>query len=137
MHGDGFIFPVVDEPLENSTPYAKELPHTTYQEILQVFKRTCIISTHYPPFARGSFPPIGIFSHLVSLYMENFQPILPFLHYPTLNLSTTHWLLVLALASIGSHYMESEHNDIFIVAMHEFTRRAIQTVVSSGCYPQY
>lgn len=135
MHGDGFIFPEVDEPLENSTPNVKELPHTTYNEILRVFKRTCIISTHYPPFARGSFPPIGVFSQLVFLYMENFQPILPFLHHPTLDLSTTHWLLVLALASIGSHYMESEDNDVFIVAMHEFTRRAIQTVVSSDCWP--
>lgn len=135
MHGDEFIFPEVDEPLENSTPNIKELPHTTYNEILRVFKRTCIISTHYPPFARGSFPPIGIFSQLVFLYLDNFQPILPFLHHPTLDLSTTHWLLVLALASIGSHYMESEDNDVFTVAMHEFTRRAIQTVVSSDCWP--
>lgn len=133
MHGDGFIFPELNEPLENSTPNIKELPHTTYNEILRVFKQTCIISTHYPPFARESFPPIGIFSQLVFLYMDNFQPILPFLHHPTLDLSTMHWLLVLALASIGSHYMESEDNDIFIVAMHEFTRRAIQTVVSSNC----
>jgi hypothetical protein len=131
MHGDGFFFPEVNEPLENSTPNIKELPHTTYDEILRLFKQTCIISTHYPPFARGSFPPIGIFSQLVFLYMENFQPILPFLHHPTLDLSTMHWLLVLALASIGGHYMESEDNDVFIVAMHEFTRRAIQTVVSS------
>jgi hypothetical protein len=63
--------------------------------------------------------------------MENFQPILPFLHQPTLDLSTTHWLLILALASIGSHYMESEDNELFVVAMHEFTRRAIQAFVSS------
>lgn len=131
MHGHGFTFPEVDEPLEKSIPNIKELPYTTYNELLRVFKRTCTISTHYPPFARGSFPPIGIFSQLVFLYMENFQPILPFLHHPTLDLSTTHWLLVLALTSIGSHYMESEDNDVFIVAMHEFTRRAIQTVVSS------
>ncbi|OBT68038.1 hypothetical protein VE03_01459 [Pseudogymnoascus sp. 23342-1-I1] len=77
MHGDEFIFPEVDEPLENSTPNIKELPHTTYDDILQVFKRT---------------------------------------------------------SSIGSHYMESEDNDIFIVAMHEFTRRAIQTVTEADDY---
>lgn len=134
MRGDGFIFPELNEPLENFTPNVVELPQTTYNDILLVFKQTCMISTHYLPFARGSsFPPIGIFSQLVFLYMENFQSILPFLHHPTLDLSTTHWLLVLALASIGSHYMESEDNDVFIVAMHEFTRRAIQTVVSSDC----
>lgn len=135
MRGDGFVFPEVSEPLENATPNVAELPDTTYNEILRVFKRTCTISTHYSQFARGSFPPIGIFSQLVFLYVDNFQPILPFLHYPSLDLSTMHWLLVLALASIGSHYMESEDNDIFIVAMHELTRRAIQTVVSSGFWP--
>lgn len=135
MRGDGFIFPEVNEPLENPSPNTMELPQTTYNEILRVFKRTCTISTHYSSFASGSFPPIGIFTQLVFLYMENFQPILPFLHHPTLDLLATHWLLVLALASIGSHYMESEDNDVFIVAMHEFTRRAIQTVVSSDFYP--
>ncbi|OBT54388.1 hypothetical protein VE04_04292 [Pseudogymnoascus sp. 24MN13] len=36
MHGDGFIFPEVNEPLENSTPNIKELPHTTYNEILRI-----------------------------------------------------------------------------------------------------
>ena len=69
-------------------------------------------------------------SRFVSLYVEHFQPILPFIHPATLNLSSSHWLLVLAMAAIGSHYVGVEDVDVLVVAMHEFLRRAISMMVS-------
>lgn len=136
---NGFMFPVADEPLGNFNPIPsgiEEIPQSTYNEILRMFSLTCITSTHYSPFQTEGFPSVEVLSQLIRLYIENFQPILPFLHPATFDLSKSHWLFVLALSSIGSHYMEHDDNELFVIAIHEFTRRAIQTVVS-GDFESY
>jgi hypothetical protein len=128
---EGFMFSIRDESQDNLTASnAEEIPQSIYNEIVRVFNLTCISSTHYAPFQSGTFPSSRVLSHYVRLYIQNFQPILPFIHPATFDLLSSHWLLVLAVAAIGNHFIESEEMELHTVAMHEFTRRAIQTVVS-------
>ena len=128
----GFMFPRIDGSQDTSSISATdEVPPTIYNEIIRIFDLTCITSTHYTPFQSGSFPSPRFLGTSTRMYMENFQPVLPFMHPATFDLSSTHWLLVLAVASIGSHYIESEESGLLTISMHEFTRRAIQFVVSS------
>ena len=127
----GFMFPNIDKAQEASTiPATDELPLTIYNEILRIFGLTCITSTHYTPFQSSSFPSPKFLGRSIRMYIAHFQPVLPFMHPATFNFSTSHLLLVLAVASIGSHYIEFEETGLLTIAMHEFTRRAIQFMVS-------
>jgi hypothetical protein len=128
-----FGFPAIefgaqDDPAGSSLG-TKRIPIEIYSEVSRVFSKTCITSTYFSPFHTGDFPSLEAMSRFVSLYVEHFQPILPFIHPATLNLSSSHWLLVLAMAAIGSHYAGVEDVDL-VVAMHEFLRRAISMTVS-------
>lgn len=127
----GYMLPTVDNPRDSSSiSNTNEVPLSTYNEILRIFGLICITSTHYTPFTSNYFPPRQYLSSAIHFYIENFLPVLPCIHPATLNLTTSHWLLVLAMVSIGNHYIESEKSGILVVSMHEFTRRAIQFVVS-------
>lgn len=109
----------------------KQIPIEVYSEILHVFGQTCVKSTYFSPYNSGDFPSLESLGLFVRLYMEHFQPILPFIHPATFNLSSSHWLLTLAMAAIGSHYVDTEHVEVLVVSMHEFLRRAIHMMVSS------
>ena len=108
----------------------KQIPIEIYSEILHVFNQTCVTSSYFSPFHSGDFPSLESLGLFVRLYIEHFQPILPFIHPATFNLSSSHWLLTLAMAAMGSHYVDEEDVDAVAAAMHEFLRRAISMVVS-------
>lgn len=129
-----FCFPDSDESLHldvNPSSH-RPLPLHIYNEISETFSLTCIASNHYPEFSGSSFPTLPLFDHFIQLYFDNFQSILPFTHQPSSDLSASHWLLILALAAVGSHYLGIEDSRIYSAPIHEFLRRAIQTVVSSS-----
>ena len=131
-------FGVQDNPAMSSVA-TKRIPVETYNEITRIFSQTCITSTYFSPFHTGEFPSLETMSRFVGLYIEHFQPILPFIHPATFNISSSHWLLVLAMAAIGSHYAGIEDVEILVVAMNEFLRRAISMMVSLGpsCQTSY
>lgn len=110
---------------------SKQIPIEVYSEILHVFSQTCVTSSYFSPFHTADFPSLESLGLFVRLYIEHFQPILPFIHPATFNLSSSHWLLTLAMAAIGSHYVDVEDVEVLVVAMHEFLRRAINMAVSS------
>ncbi|KAL7784031.1 C2H2 transcription factor-like protein [Trichoderma afarasin] len=110
----------------------QQIPIEIYRDILHAFNQTCIISSYFPPFHSAGFPSLESVSLFVSLYTEHFQPTLPFIHPATFNPLSSHWLLVLAMAAIGSHYAKIEHVQVLVVAMHEFLRRAINMVSETG-----
>jgi hypothetical protein len=121
----------VDFP-DDSIADISQIPQSTYGEIVRIFNLTCTTSTHYSNFYGTVFPSRHMLSRCVLLYRDNFESILPFLHPATFDLSTSHWLLILAIAAVGSHYLDTG-SEGFCIAMHEFLRRAIETVVSSPC----
>ncbi|KAL7915557.1 C2H2 transcription factor-like protein [Trichoderma velutinum] len=110
----------------------QQIPIEIYRDILHAFNQTCITSPYSSPFHSGDFPSLESLHLFVRLYNEHFQPILPFIHPATSNILSSHWLLVLAMAAIGSHYVNIEEVDVLVVAMHEFLRRAINMVLEIG-----
>jgi hypothetical protein len=108
----------------------KHISETTYGSIYQSFRETCVSSSQYLPFRTDVFPAPENIGFFVDLYIRHFQPVLPLIHTATFDPSTCHWLLVLAMASIGSQYAEVQGSDLLTRSIHEFLRRALQTVVS-------
>lgn len=128
-----FLFPDIEPHLEDLDLNLSDrwrIPEDTYSEICRAFRMTCLASTRHPTFESDHFPSLELLSFAFQLQVENFQPIMPFLHLATFDLSTTDWLLILALAAIGSHYMNPSLNEQLSVSLHEVTRRSIQMVVS-------
>ncbi|KAH9222808.1 hypothetical protein DL95DRAFT_285815 [Leptodontidium sp. 2 PMI_412] len=107
----------------------EELPLSVYDEISRMFHLTCVSSAVYSNFYGDSFPTLQAISHFICLFTQHFRPSLPFLHPTTFDISSTHWLLILAMAAVGSHYADTESSGSLVVAMHEFLRRAVLTAV--------
>lgn len=126
-------FPDLEQAMIQTLPlsHMEEMPVEIYNEVLRVFNLTCITSTNYPNYHAGTFPSMNLFAYFVRLYSQHFQPSLPFTHPATFRKSLPHWLLVLAMAAIGSQYIDFQGIDMLVIAMHEFTRRAIQTIVGT------
>jgi hypothetical protein len=128
----GFAFPDISftDDVESGLRNIPFMSEGIYHAIHQCFNETCAFSSPFIPFSTPHFLPLNVLDRFVQLYVQYHQPLFPFLHLPTLDLTKSHWLLSLALASIGSHYVEVEWSDITTMAMHEFLRRAILIVVS-------
>lgn len=108
------------------------VPLGTYADIVTAFKELCCNpSFFYPAFESSHFLPYEVVDSAVSLFFEEFNTILPLVHAPTLKLAQAHWLLVLAMASVGMHSMNLENQDRNLVAVHEFARRAVFASVSN------
>lgn len=127
----GFGFVNTDERDILETTHS--IPVGTYNTIFDMFSTTCVNSTHFPNFSSTGFPSCEDLAGCILLYFEKFQDTLPFLHAPTFDVETTHWLLVLAIASIGMQYRHGELRNA--VAMQEFLRRSISTVESISGIP--
>jgi hypothetical protein len=131
-----FWFPDHNEshtPAVISTQNVNQISQEIYGHITEIFNLTCITSTHFPPYYNTNFPSLDTLSKYVNLYMDNFHPIFPFIHAASFNLCSSHWLMVLALAAIGSHYQHGDGIDTsqHPLAMHEFVRRALKIVVGT------
>jgi len=125
-----FSFPNLEESLHINNSYDTNLLSLAiYEEILKVFKFSCVTSMHYSRFSAPTFPSLSTFSLFMHLFNQNFRSILPFIHPATFNPTRSHWLLILALAAAGSHFVGNEESRLYSLPMHEFLRRAIQVVV--------
>lgn len=124
-----FKFPEIGDLSE--VPEPKQIPQSCYNEIFESFTHTCSTTSHYAKFYDSVFPSRNTLSQCTQLYRDNFEALLPFIHPATFVISTSDWLLILALAAVGSHYLEIEQSDGFSIAIHEFLRRAIETLVTS------
>lgn len=130
-----FTFPELDEYQDDSNTSnssIESIPTNVYSEIFRIFNLTCVSSNSYPNFQGGSFPSLQMLSRFVQQYTQDFWSILPFMHPSSFDLSTSHWLLILAMATIGSHYNDTSGAEVITLALHEFLRRAVLTVVEMG-----
>ena len=123
-----FKFPEIGDISEVAE--TKMIPQTIYSEILESFTHNCITTTHFSEFYDGTFPSRQILSLCILLYRDNFDSILPFIHPASFDISSSHWLPLLAMAAVGSHYLDTEHSEAFSIAIHEFLRRATAAAVS-------
>ncbi|RDW59993.1 hypothetical protein BP5796_11599 [Coleophoma crateriformis] len=128
----GFEFPNADpefgEDFGTSRTRLKLIGHDSYLTLHTWFEQSCLTSSYYSSYRTATFPSLQSISYFVECYMDYFQPILPFIHPATFSVQTSHWLLVLAMAAIGSHYVELEDADSYIIGLHEFLRRVMNTL---------
>ncbi|KAF7948859.1 hypothetical protein EAE96_008041 [Botrytis aclada] len=98
-----FAFPV-DDTNDRPSDY-RQLPHEIYSIIQDAFEKTCIEnSPYFTPFQYTRFPSLYTLSRFITHYVDSFHQTLPFIHLPSFNISTSHWLFLLAMAAVGSHY---------------------------------
>lgn len=123
-------FPALQHPVDGlgAVTFGKAhlMDHDTYAKIYQYFVEACTMqSPFHLPFETGNFPAFEVLDAFIHLYIEHFQPLFPMLHLPTLDLSRSHWLLSLALATIGSHFADIDNAEPCTFSLLEFLRRAI------------
>ncbi|KAL1956773.1 hypothetical protein VTO42DRAFT_6827 [Malbranchea cinnamomea] len=110
---------------------------SAYDEMVSNFNRICVgDSCVFGSFKSAVFPSLLTLSMFVQLYFKHFHPVYPLIHVQTQGLHSTHWLLILAMAAIGSHYSESCAAEAYTLALHEFLRRAIAIQVERQRTPR-
>lgn len=97
----------------------------TYGIILQHFKDIYPRMQSPLLFETESFPPLSLLNLFVKLYFKCFDPVLPFIHLPSLDMNKS-WVLTIVIAAIGSHYYRSRDLMTFTSPLHEFCRRLLQ-----------
>lgn len=75
-------------------------------------------------FETPTFPSLTNFNSCLSLYFEHFHCNYPLIHLATFG-SQTHWLVMLAVATIGSTFIKAQHAIHIRDAFQEFLRRAV------------
>jgi hypothetical protein len=116
---------------DNSYVSFNMLSEQTYSSIKRSFTTVCTGLTAYqPPYGSSCFPSLKTLNALVKLYLDSFHPVMPILHHPTLDLNGSHWILSLAVLTIGSHMSDFEQSEEHSLCFDEFLRRAISALVS-------
>lgn len=122
-----YAFPDVSEyAAATSSPKPRDYcNHDSYKTLAGYFKTLCqqdaLIQNS---FECSTFPTRSNVNTCISLYFEHFHPTYPLVHFPTFG-SQTHWLLMLAVAAIGSTFVKAQHAVEIRDAFQEFLRRAI------------
>ncbi|KAL4733297.1 hypothetical protein BDV11DRAFT_175837 [Aspergillus similis] len=100
--------------------HVSPIPDRVYQEILSFYETQLGSSS-----SRHVFPEKSIIDGFVQLYIEHFDPLMPFVHHSLFNTGDTHWLLALAVATVGSQYTSIGGRTQYIIALLELLRRAL------------
>ncbi|GAM89002.1 hypothetical protein ANO11243_070360 [Dothideomycetidae sp. 11243] len=122
-----FCQPNIDE----RPPERRLITEPIFNDIRRNFELTCGPRSFYSPcFESPDYPTWDQMHMFVQIYLDEFQPLFPMLHLPTLSLHSSHWLLSLALASMGCHFADMPEAEFCALALNEHLRRAIGDVVS-------
>jgi hypothetical protein len=129
-----FAFPHMDDVVdawrvpEHTVPLSAE----THQIIKQYFIQLCAgDSSVFEPFESDFFPSLKTVNACIQLYLEHFHKGFPLIHKPTFlgsGLPQPHWLLLLAVAAIGSNYADVAESADLREAFQEFLRRATSLI---------
>lgn len=110
------------------------VPPLTSETYFAIEKNFSLLnSTHgcFVPFTGHALPSLDKMNVLVQVYMEEFHPVFPILHRPTFNGGKDHWMLVLAVAAIGSNFSKTLRSLDTFFMLQEFLRRAIHIQVGA------
>ncbi|KEF58494.1 uncharacterized protein A1O9_06420 [Exophiala aquamarina CBS 119918] len=96
-----------------------------YKTIASSFQALCLQESFaHRGFETSTFPSIGDLNYCLALYFEYFHPTYPLIHLATFGWQT-HWLVILAVATIGSNFIKSQRTVDLRDAFQEFLRRAV------------
>ncbi|EUC27774.1 hypothetical protein COCCADRAFT_68817, partial [Bipolaris zeicola 26-R-13] len=80
--------------------------------------------------SRAPFVHDRIFHAFIDLYFEHFDPQFPFLHPNRLNVDEVPWILLLAVAAVGSHYSEMTDAQRYNLTLVDLLCRAVESKVN-------
>lgn len=98
---------------------------TTYGLISTMFRKCCVENALAYPFETPAFPTPSAFHACINLYFENFHRNFPLVHQASFG-SQAGWIVVLAVAAIGSTFIKAPYALDIREAFQEFLRRAVQ-----------
>lgn len=110
--------------------HVPSLLQTTYDEIVDKFQILNVTNAQHTQFVTGDFPSRAACNAFIQLYFEEFNHIFPFLHQPTFDPATEHWLLVLAVIATGCRFSRVVAAGACADLMQELLRRAFYSTVS-------
>ncbi|KAL4928145.1 uncharacterized protein BDV17DRAFT_291893 [Aspergillus undulatus] len=88
-----------------------------------------LLSFHGAQHPAGSrhyvFPGKIVLDTFIQLYFEYFDPLMPFLHNSLFERNDVHWVLVLAVATMGSQFASIKGRERYTVVLLELLRRAL------------
>ncbi|KAL2821597.1 fungal-specific transcription factor domain-containing protein [Aspergillus granulosus] len=129
-----FAFPISQEVHGESVPNTSvncNLDPPAYDQLYDAFSRLCCQDNFlYPKFETDSFPDTRMISSFLQHYFQFCHPLYPMLHAPSFNPNKCHWMLILAIAAMGSHCAGVCEQNGTVTAFHEFLRRAILVEVN-------
>lgn len=97
-----------------------------YCALRDAYSKYCLgSSVIWPDFQTMHFPTKQFFEDLVDLFRANFNDSLPFIHISCFSEISLSWVMLAAITSIGSQFLESDSKHVFNISMHEFTRRIL------------
>ncbi|KAJ9607405.1 hypothetical protein H2200_008478 [Cladophialophora chaetospira] len=124
--GTQYAFPELADSLSSLSPETAPdyCSVATHRLLFGFFRQLCLETTMPAPFQSGAFPAANILNTYIALYFANFHESLPIIHLASFG-SETHWLVVLAVAAIGSTFAKGLHDPDTREALQEFLRRAV------------
>lgn len=124
-HGSHFAFPIVTSAVEEPDFHPQQYcSPQAYDAIAAAFTRLCQTGLHYDPFGSVDFPDIDAFNRYVDLYFQNFHVNFPLIHRSTFG-QNSHWLPMLATATIGCGFVTAPYMLELREAFQELLRRVI------------
>ncbi|KAL6901140.1 hypothetical protein GGI43DRAFT_422654 [Trichoderma evansii] len=110
--------------------HVSPLPRKKYDQILAKFESlNSTAKAGYKQFSTGAFPSITACNAFMQLYFEEFDPLFPFIHKPSFNPCHEHWLVLLALVTIGCRYSKIPAAADCVDIFQEFLRRAFHVAI--------
>ena len=130
---DGPTLRNIEYSLREPTTALSAAPTIQYRIPQQVFDKihhACQTATSesgcmFVAFSTADLPTRDVFEQLICLYFDSFQPHFPMLHEPTFADADPHWLLILAMAAIGSNFLDRNKDEVFSGSLHEALRRIL------------
>ncbi|KAK7894968.1 hypothetical protein LTR67_005707 [Exophiala xenobiotica] len=122
-----YAFPHSSDPLSTIPPTDSReyCSPATYEAILELFRKLCLDQSSQRSFERPDFPNMSSFNACVGLYFEHFHSNYPLVHRASFG-HQTHWIVMLAVAAIGSTFTKAQYALDIREAFQEFLRRAVQ-----------
>ncbi|PSR81662.1 hypothetical protein BD289DRAFT_438793 [Coniella lustricola] len=114
-----------------------------YQILCQHFHDHCLtprnpLNSDSATFYPAELPSMASFTRLMKLYRKHFDPrVLPIIHHNfEASNSPCSWIINLAMAAIGSQYLEMANTELS-VALHEFLRRVLLVQRPAAVYSTF
>lgn len=103
----------------------------TYECIFQNFSRFCRSDSHtWLRYDNESFPTLQQLNFFIRLYLEWFDPNMPFLH-SSRTILNDNWQLAVAMGTLGCQYSNTEELSQCFLPMLEFSRCVLEVEIGN------